>query len=63
MSYTGITSDVVKVRGHNDDEVEAYVARPQGERPFPGVVVIHHAPGWDEWTMEVGGSWRIAGTP
>lgn len=58
MTYTGITSDVVKVRGHNDDEVEAYMARPQGEGPFPGVVVIHHAPGWDEWTMEV--AWKLA---
>jgi carboxymethylenebutenolidase len=23
-----------------------------GAGPFPGVVLIHHAPGWDEWYRE-----------
>jgi carboxymethylenebutenolidase len=32
---------------------ELYYARPAGAGPFPGVVVIHHMPGWDEWTCEV----------
>src|SRR6202035_4386067 len=32
---------------------EAYCARPARAGKFPGVVVIHHIPGWDEWTMEV----------
>lgn len=27
-------------------------ARPLGAGPFPGVVLIHHAPGWDEWYRE-----------
>src|SRR3954471_14582509 len=58
MTYTGITTDTVKMRGHNGDEIDAYVARPQGDGPFPGVVVIHHAPGWDEWTLEV--TWKLA---
>ena len=30
----------------------AYVARPDGTGPFPGVVLIHHAPGWDEFYQE-----------
>ncbi len=58
MTYTGITTDLVKMRGHNGDDIEAYLARPQGDGPFPGVVVIHHAPGWDEWTLEV--TWKLA---
>ena len=37
----------------NGDEVDAYYARPQGEGPFPGVVVIQHIMGVDEWIMEV----------
>jgi carboxymethylenebutenolidase len=43
----------VMVRTNLGDEIEAYYARPMGDGPFPGVVVIHHMPGWDEWTHEV----------
>ena len=53
MAYEGMLAETVVVRGHNDDEIEAYYARPLGSGPYPGVVVIHHAPGWDEWTREV----------
>ena len=31
----------------------AYLATPTGETKRPGIVVIHHMPGWDEWTAEV----------
>lgn len=31
----------------------AYLAQPAGSTKRPGVVVIHHMPGWDEWTFEV----------
>jgi carboxymethylenebutenolidase len=41
------------IRGHKGDEIESYYAHPHGDGPFPGVVVIHHGPGWDEWTGEV----------
>ncbi len=53
MTYEGMLAETVVVRGHNQDEIEAYYARPLGPGPFPGVVVIHHAPGWDMWTREV----------
>jgi carboxymethylenebutenolidase len=53
MAYTGMTTETVKYAGHNGDQLEAYVAKPAGSGPFPGVVVIHHLPGWDEWTTEV----------
>ena len=51
--YEGMFAESVSVRGYNDDMVAAYYARPLGPGPFPGVVVIHHMPGWDEWTREV----------
>jgi carboxymethylenebutenolidase len=35
------------------EQAEAYLARPAGDAKRPGVVVIHHMPGWDEWTAEV----------
>ena len=53
MAYTGMTTDTVTYAGHNGDQLQAYFAQPAGPGPFPGVVVIHHLPGWDEWTTEV----------
>jgi carboxymethylenebutenolidase len=58
LSYRSIRAEVLKVNGYNGDEIEAYYARPDGDGPFPGVVVIHHMPGWDEWTLEV--CWKLA---
>jgi carboxymethylenebutenolidase len=53
MSYPGQQSEMVSFKGHNGDQGEAYYARPTRAGKFPGVVVIHHLPGWDEWTTEV----------
>jgi carboxymethylenebutenolidase len=50
--YEGMIAETTLIRGHHDDEIAAYYARPLGPGPFPGVVVIHHMPGWDEWTRE-----------
>ncbi|HZS63135.1 MAG TPA: dienelactone hydrolase family protein [Xanthobacteraceae bacterium] len=52
MSYRGMVAEVVEIKGHNGDTIEAYYARPLGSGPYGGVVLIHHAPGWDEWIME-----------
>src|SRR5262245_12530032 len=51
--YQAMLAETVTFRGHNADLGEAYYARPLGPGPFPGVVVIHHMPGWDEWIKEV----------
>ncbi|HSZ66391.1 MAG TPA: dienelactone hydrolase family protein [Xanthobacteraceae bacterium] len=51
--YQGLQAETVTFRGHNGDQGEAYYARPTRAGKFPGVVVIHHLPGWDEWIMEV----------
>ncbi len=53
MAYRGLTAETIQIKGHEGDTIDAYVARPTGDGPFPGVVVIHHMPGWDEWTTEV----------
>ena len=50
--YEGMLAESVTVTGHNGDEIGAYFARPLGEGPFPGVVLIHHLPGWDEFYRE-----------
>jgi carboxymethylenebutenolidase len=52
MSYAGLIAETVTFTGHNGDRGEAYYARPAGDGKFPGVVLIHHMPGWDEWITE-----------
>ena len=51
--YQGMTAETIGLKGHNDDFIAGYLARPLGEGPYPGVIVIHHMPGWDEATMEI----------
>ena len=51
--YKTISGETVQMRGHNGDVIDAYVARPAGAGKFPGVVVVHHMPGWDEPTIEI----------
>ncbi|MGC9962664.1 MAG: dienelactone hydrolase family protein [Acidimicrobiales bacterium] len=51
--YAGLTADEIRITGHDDDEIPAYFAQPHGDGPSPGVVVIHHMPGWDEPTTEI----------
>ncbi|WP_432829012.1 dienelactone hydrolase family protein [Dactylosporangium sp. CA-092794] len=36
-----------------DEQIQAYQARPLDPGPFPGVVLIHHLPGWDEANKEM----------
>lgn len=52
MTYEGMLAETVTYRGHDGAQVEAYYARPLGPGPFPGVVLIHHLPGWDEFCKE-----------
>src|SRR5512137_2132968 len=53
MPYEALLAETVNLRGHRDDLIDAYLARPMGSGPYPGVVVIHHMPGWDEATKEI----------
>lgn len=48
----GMTAAVVTYRGAGNDDVHAYVARPDGRGLFPGIVLVHHLPGWDELYRE-----------
>jgi len=50
--YEGMLSETIIIRGANGDNINAYLARPLGPGPYPGMVLIHHAPGWDEWYRE-----------
>jgi carboxymethylenebutenolidase len=50
--YEGMLAETVIINGHGGDAIHAYYARPTGPGPFPGIVVLHHMPGWDEWYKE-----------
>jgi carboxymethylenebutenolidase len=47
-----VTAAITTFPGGGGDEIHAYVARPEGDGPFPGIVLIHHMPGWDEFYQE-----------
>ena len=48
-----LSARTVRIYGNDGDEVEAYLARPDGDAPRGGVVVIHHLPGYDRATKEI----------
>ncbi len=51
--YDGMLAETVNIDGHEGHRIPAYLARPLGPGPFPGVVVIHHMPGYDDATREI----------
>jgi carboxymethylenebutenolidase len=53
VTYEAQFAETVNVRGHKGDVIDAYFARPFGAGPYPGIVVIHHMPGWDEAHREI----------
>jgi carboxymethylenebutenolidase len=46
------TAEIIAYPGGGGDEVHAYVVRPQPDGSRPGVVLVHHMPGWDEFYQE-----------
>ena len=50
--YEGMIAETITITGHGGTEINAYLAKPIGDGPFPGVVLIHHLPGWDELYRE-----------
>jgi carboxymethylenebutenolidase len=50
--YQGMLAETISMPGYNGDFVHAYYSRPLGDGPFPGVVLIPHMPGWDEFYRE-----------
>ena len=51
----------VTFTGYEGAEVNAYQALPAGDGPFPGVLVIHHLPGWDSGTKEIARRFAASG--
>lgn len=53
MPYEALMAETVNIQGCRNETIESYLARPFGAGPYPGVVVIHHMPGWDEASKEI----------
>jgi carboxymethylenebutenolidase len=51
--YEGLLAETVTYTGDVGDVINAYMARPLGSGPYPGVIVVHHMPGWDDATKEI----------
>jgi carboxymethylenebutenolidase len=50
--YEGLLAETITIPGFQGNLIIAYFARPIGPGPYPGVVLLHHMPGWDEWYRE-----------
>ena len=50
--YEGMIAETVRIQGHGGTYINAYYSRPLGEGPFPGLLLIPHMPGWDEFCRE-----------
>ncbi len=53
MPYRGMTCEMITINGDGGTPISAYTARPAGNGPFPGVVLVHHLPGWSELYIEM----------
>jgi carboxymethylenebutenolidase len=47
-----ITASITTYPAGGGDQLHAYVVRPQSDGLLPGVVLVHHLPGWDEFYQE-----------
>ncbi|MDB5571771.1 MAG: Carboxymethylenebutenolidase [Hyphomicrobiales bacterium] len=52
MSYLGMATRIVSFKAHGGDVGQAYHAAPATTQKLGGVVLVHHMPGWDDWTQE-----------
>jgi carboxymethylenebutenolidase len=59
--YDAVLSETVKITGDGGTEIAAYLARPLTPVPTPGVLVIHHMPGWDEESKEITRKFAVNG--
>ncbi len=51
-AYEGMIAETISLKGYNGDTIRAYYSRPLGEKTYPGILLIPHMPGWDEFCRE-----------
>jgi carboxymethylenebutenolidase len=57
----GMRAETITIAGHDGDEIEAYLAHPLDEDGTPGVVVLHHMPGYDRASKEIARTFAVYG--
>ena len=57
----GMTAQTITITGHGGDEIEAYLAHPLDRADQPGVVVLHHMPGFDRASKEIVRTFAVYG--
>ncbi len=50
--YSGMIAETINLKGFGGDDIRAYYSRPLGLKEYPGIVLIPHMPGWDEYCRE-----------
>ena len=50
--YSGMIAETISLAGHGGKNIRAYYSRPITDKATPGIVLIPHMPGWDEWCRE-----------
>ena len=50
--YDGMIAQTIDIPRQDGGTLQAYYSRPIGDGPFPGIVLIPHMPGWDEYMRE-----------
>ena len=51
-THEGLAAETVMIAGDKGTQLHAFVARPTAPGPHPGVLLIHHMPGWGTWYKE-----------
>ena len=50
--YEGMIAETINIPAENGRSIRAYYSRPLTDDPAPGIVLIPHMPGWDEFYRE-----------
>jgi len=51
-AYSGMIAETVDIPGKDGKPMRTYFSRPLGKESYPGLLLIPHMPGWDEYCRE-----------